>query len=339
MSVLFLTDERFLEHDPGSFHPETPRRLAAVTAGVRANGLDDALIPHAPKAVTDEELFAVHGAGVLDRLASLGVSPGNPCALDADTYVSAGSLTAARVAAGAGLAAIEALSHDDVKGARAAFCAVRPPGHHATAVRSMGFCLFNNVAVAAARLRAMGERVLIVDYDAHHGNGTQDIFYSCPEVFYVSMHQYPAYPGTGALDEIGVDAGRGTTLNLPFPPNTTGDVYMRAWEEVVLPAVESFSPSWLLLSAGFDAHRTDPLTSLGLSSGDFADLTASVASVVKPGRVVAFLEGGYDLAALAASSAACLASLAGEVLHLEPPTSGGPGKEVLMDASSVRAAI
>ncbi len=339
MSVLFLADERFLEHNPGSFHPEVPRRLSAVVNGLRMNGLTDALILHAPTPAEDEALFAVHDEEMLAALEGLRLSSGNSFALDADTYVSPGSLGAARLAAGAGLVAVDVLSSGSTQGATTAFCAVRPPGHHATAVRSMGFCLFNNVAVAAARLRSMGEKVLIVDYDAHHGNGTQDIFYSCSEVFYVSMHQYPAYPGTGALEEVGVEAGRGTTLNLPFPPGTTGDVYLQAWEEVVLPAVERFSPDWLLLSAGFDAHRADPLTSLGLSCGDFADLTAAAAAVVGPSRVIAFLEGGYNLEALANSAAACVAALAGEVCHLESPTSGGPGKDVLSAAAAIHTEI
>ncbi len=333
--MLFLTDERYLNHDPGSFHPESPRRLSAVRSGLRSAGLTDALVSMVPAPALEEDLHSVHDAGMVAALGK--ICDAAPAAVDADTYVSEGSLTAARLAAGAGLTAIEALQDSHGRLA-AAFCAVRPPGHHASAFGSMGFCLFNNVAVAAARLRAGGERVLILDYDAHHGNGTQDIFYSCPDVLYVSMHQHPAYPGTGAVTETGAGAGRGATLNLPFPPGATGDVYLRAWDEVVLPVVERFTPTWLLISAGFDAHRADPLTSMGLSSGDFADLTAAAVKLVGPSKVVAFLEGGYDLEALALSSATCVAALAGEIRHPEASTSGGPGRAVLADAAAVHLA-
>jgi acetoin utilization deacetylase AcuC-like enzyme len=193
----------------------------------------------------------------------------------------------------------------------------------------MGFCLVNVVAVAAAALAARGERVAVVDYDAHHGNGTQEAFWEDPRVLYVSLHQWPLYPGTGALDEVGGGAGVGTTVNLPLPPGATGDVYEAALDEVVLPLLEAWRPTWLLLSAGFDAHRDDPLTTMGLTSGDHGRLTARLAAAVPPGRCLAFLEGGYDLAALERSSAAALAALAGGALEPEPPSAGGPGRAVV----------
>jgi acetoin utilization deacetylase AcuC-like enzyme len=193
----------------------------------------------------------------------------------------------------------------------------------------MGFCLINNVAVAAAALADRGERVLIVDWDAHHGNGTQDVFYADDRVFYVSMHQYPWYPGTGRIDETGVGEGEGTTVNLPFPAGTGGDAYRAAIDEVIVPIAERFQPTWLVASAGFDGHRADPLAGLGLTAGDFADVTARVMALVPAGRRLAFLEGGYDLQALAASAGACVAALAGVEYRPEAATSGGPGFEVV----------
>ncbi len=175
-----------------------------------------------------------------------------------------------------------------------------------------------------------------MDYDAHHGNGTQDVFFDDPRVLYVSMHEWPLYPGTGAIDEIGLHEGRGTTVNFPFPAGTTGDAYLLAVDEVVAPIAAAWRPTWLLVSAGFDAHRRDPLTGLGLSSGDYADLTARLLELAPAGKVVVFLEGGYDLDALADSAAACVAALAGQTLHPEPPTSGGSGHDIPAAALKVR---
>jgi len=322
--LLLATDERFSAHDPGRGHPERPARLEAVLAGVAAAGVDDALVPLSPRAATRDELERVHPGAHLDRLERLCAAGGG--ALDPDTVVSAGSWPAAVHAAGAGLAAVEALERGE---ADAAFLAVRPPGHHALPARAMGFCLVNNVAVTAAALTARGERVLVVDWDAHHGNGTQDVFYTDPEVLYVSMHEWPLYPGTGNLDETGRGPGDGTTCNFPLPADATGDVYLRAFDEVVEPLAEVFAPTWVLVSAGYDGHRADPLTGLALSAGDFADLTGRIRALAPPGRLVCFLEGGYDLGALRDSVAATLSTLAGEPRRPEPATAGGPGTAVV----------
>ena len=252
--------------------------------------------------------------------------------LDADTVVSADSWRAAVTAAGTGLAAVDALA---TGAADAAFLAVRPPGSpRARRRRAMGFCLLNNVAVAAAALADRGERVLIVDYDAHHGNGTQEIFYADPRVLYVSFHEWPLYPGTGRHDEIGARRGRGhdgqpaaargrDRRRLPARRST------RSWR----PQVERFAPTWVLISAGFDAHRADPLTGLGLSAGDYADdHRPGRGTGPRPGRLISFLEGGYDLDALRDSVAASLPTLIGapgRPIDGEPDTSGGPGTTVV----------
>jgi acetoin utilization deacetylase AcuC-like enzyme len=331
MSVLFVTHTHYLDHVAGPRHPERPARLEAVLEGVRRADLADALVAVEPRPATREELERIHPATYIDAVERFCASGGGR--IDADTGASPESYEVAVLAAGAGLTAVEQLENGV---ASSAFCAVRPPGHHALASRSMGFCLFNNVAVTAASLTQRGERVLVVDYDAHHGNGTQDLFYADPRVLYVSMHEWPLYPGTGDIDEIGRGDGVGTTVNFPFPAGATGDSYFAAIDDVVAPLVETWQPTWVLLSAGFDAHRSDPLTGLGLSSGDFAVMTGRLLELASRGRVVAFLEGGYDLEALADCSAACLGVLAGSEYRAEPVTSGGPGREVPNAALKIR---
>ena len=334
MSVLVYADDRFLSHDTGPFHPERPDRLTAVTDGLVLAGLDDAVQRVAARPATDEELQRVHPDAFVRGIEQFCRS--GRTHIDGDTVVSERSAELSRLGSGAGIDAVERLVAGQ---ADAAFVAPRPPGHHATATRAMGFCLYNPVAGTAAARVAAGERVAIVDIDAHHGNGTQDIFYRDSEVLYVSWHQHPLYPGTGMAREVGAGPGHGTTLNLPMPPGATGDHYRTSLEQLVAPAVAAHGATWLLVSAGFDAHRDDPLTELGLTSGDYGDVVADLLALVPAGRRIVFLEGGYDLEAIANSTAATVSALFGERLHPEPPTAGGPGDDVVERVTAVRERI
>ena len=329
MTLVVAVDERFATHDPGSGHPERPARIDAVLDGLITAGVVLDRDRLEGRAATRADLARVHSIEYLDALEALCRSGGGR--LDADTAASSRSWDAAIHAAGAGLDAIDA-----IRAGRAdtAFLAVRPPGHHAVGDHAMGFCLINNIAVSAAAFVAQGERVAIVDWDAHHGNGTQAIFWDEPAVLYVSTHQWPLYPGTGRSDETGGASAVGTTLNLPLPAGATGDVFERAFDEVVLPSITRFRPDWVLVSAGFDAHAADPLTDLGLGARDFADLTDLVLDVAPGGRVIAFLEGGYDLTALRDSVAATAARLRGDTRPpgTGSPTHGGPGADAVARA-------
>jgi acetoin utilization deacetylase AcuC-like enzyme len=304
-------------------HPERPARSQAVRAAIEALDLGRDLIDAPVHRVTRAELETVHVSAYLDELETFCREGGGY--LDADTYAAPASWAIAHEAAGGGLSVIRELQS---RQRGVGFVAGRPPGHHATADRAMGFCLFNNVAIAAAELANSGERVLIVDWDVHHGNGTQDIFWNDARVLYVSTHQSPLYPGTGWAREVGGPDALDRTVNVPLPAGATGDVVRRAFDEIAMPVVDAFSPTWVLVSAGFDAHAADPLAELRLTSGDFATFASAVASVApSEGRLAMFLEGGYDLDALQASVSASVSAVLGDPLATESPSSGGPGMD------------
>jgi acetoin utilization deacetylase AcuC-like enzyme len=306
MATLVFTHPACLEHDPGEFHPESPSRLRAVLAALRTPEFAALEWREAPSAETDD-IARVHPAGFVEAMLAAVPAEGY-AGVDADTILSPGSGEAALRAAGAVVAAIDAVIRGE---AANAFCAVRPPGHHAEPDRAMGFCLFNNVAIGAARARAVHglERVAVIDFDVHHGNGTQAMFERNPELFYASTHQWPLYPGTGSERERGID---GNVVNAPLPPGAGSAEFRRAFERVILPALDAFAPEIVLISAGFDAHRDDPLASLNLVEADYEWATAEMCKLAAKhakGRVVSALEGGYDLGALAASAAAHVRAL------------------------------
>ena len=303
MSLPVFTHSACLGHDTGAGHAEKPQRLGAVISALRSE-FDDLDWREAPRA-TRGQLLRVHEASLLETV--LESRPANQLELDADTVLSPQSAEAALRAAGAGVAAVDAVMAGE---ATAAFCAVRPPGHHATSQTAMGFCLFNNVAVAAAHaLERHGlARVAIADFDVHHGNGTQAIFEAEPRVQYLSSHQLPLYPDTGHAHERGV----GNILNAPLPPGTGSRGFRAAWEEHLLPALDAFAPQLVLVSAGFDAHWRDPLAQLQLDADDFAWITGELRKRARRhacGRLVSTLEGGYDLQALRECSVAHVRAL------------------------------
>ena len=318
--------------DPG--HPERPSRTSAVRSAVADLHLGDDLIVAPAREASRAELLAVHEGSYLDELGAFCYDGGGD--IDQDTYATYDSWSIAKNAAGAGLAVLEEMrSRNDGVG----FVATRPPGHHALSDRAMGFCLLNNVAVAAASLLALGERVLVLDWDVHHGNGTQQIFWNNPDVLYVSTHQSPLFPGTGFAGEVGGWSAIDRTVNIPLPSGATGDALQRALENVASPVIDDFAPTWVLISAGFDAHRADPMAELQLTSGDFSELALLAASFApRSGRVAMFLEGGYDLDALRASVHATLGAAVGATVVAEPRSNGGPGAEQVARVQQERQA-
>jgi len=314
-------------------HPERPDRVTAAMAGVEDLHLGSDLEMVEGRPAESVELTRVHDASYLKELEDFCAAGGGD--LDPDTFAGPESWLAARSAAGSGLAVIERLK---ARGDGVGFSVARPPGHHALADRAMGFCLLNNVAVAAAALIEEGERVLIVDWDVHHGNGTQEIFWNDHRVLYVSTHQWPLFPGSGRAREIGGPGALGYTVNVPVPARSTGDTLRRAIDEVALPAIEMFGPTWVLVSAGFDAHRADPLADLALSDGDFARLAKLIAGFAPaPGRLAFFLEGGYDLGALRSAVTASLGAILGVAGDAGEPTPDEMGPAVVKQVRSERA--
>jgi acetoin utilization deacetylase AcuC-like enzyme len=296
VTTALITHPACLEHDTGPHHPECPDRLRAVLAALEAEEFATLLRERAPLA-TVEQLTQVHPADYVQAILAIRPAEGERVALDADTLMSHGSAEAALRAAGG--AVMEGW-------ARTAFAAVRPPGHHAEPQRPMGFCLFNNAAVAAlhARFRWGVQRVAVLDFDVHHGNGTQDMFLDDKDLFYASSHQSPCYPGTGDMWERGV---ANNIVNLPLRPGQGSEAFRAGWADTILPELERFSPGLIVISAGFDAHKLDPLAQLRLETADYAWITGEILAIAERqcgGRLVSVLEGGYDLGALAASAAA-----------------------------------
>lgn len=294
-------DDKFLAHDTGQGHPECAQRLVAMRKRFEERGLFESTVEITGREATDEELERAHGADYLD-LARREIRAGARQLSTGDTVVCEDSWDVAIFAAGSVLAAVDGVMKGDVANA---FCATRPPGHHATADIGMGFCVVNHAAVAARHAQAVHglERVVIIDWDVHHGNGTQDIFYEDGSVYYFSTHQWPLYPGTGRAEETGRGKGAGATLNVPVAAGDGIEVIGRAFREKFLPAMEAFDPELVVLSAGFDSRHDDPLGSLRLRDEDFAELTGVLLGLAG-GRLISVLEGGYNTEGTAKAAAA-----------------------------------
>jgi acetoin utilization deacetylase AcuC-like enzyme len=317
--LLLVDDPLFDEHRCLGYHPERPERLAAARRAVVASGVPVARL--APRDATSDELARTHEPEHIERMDRLA---GRHSTVDADTFLAPRSVAAARRAAGGAIALVDALI-DGHEGVTHGLALLRPPGHHATPEQAMGFCLFNNVAVAAHAALARGlQRVAIVDFDVHHGNGTQDVFWRDPRVLFVSLHQHPLYPGTGSADEVGGGDGAGYTVNVPLSESGDDAAYATAFRQLVVPVLEQFGPELLLVSAGFDAHERDPLASMAVTDHGYATMVAAIAAAARAsaaGRVGMLLEGGYDLAAIEGSLTASIGALRGA-----EPDAPGPGR-------------
>ena len=313
MKTGLLLDRDFCGHDTGDHHPEAPGRILSIIEALTASGLETKCTPISPREVTDDEIRLVHTDGYLQKVLTEIDGSGSGQLSTGDTHYGPDSLRVARLAAGGLLNAVDGV----IEGTFAnAFCAVRPPGHHATADRGMGFCIFNNAAIAAryAQQKHGLGRVVIIDWDVHHGNGTQDIFYADGSVFYFSTHQSPWYPGTGAEDETGAGKGLGTTLNVPLPAGSGMEEIGTAFRGVFTKKMVDFKPDLVIISAGFDSRLGDPLGQFTLTDDDFAGLTKvlmEIADKHAKGRLVSVLEGGYNQAGLASAVKSHLGALMG----------------------------
>lgn len=319
-TTAYFTHPRYVEHDLAE-HPEHAGRIRAVWKRLETDGLLDRMIVHEAREVTYDQIAAVHTPEYLHVLEQVSQQP-HLLRLDSDTYLGPNSYAVARLSAGAVVGAVDSVLKQEV---RHALAACRPPGHHAIRERGMGFCLLANVAIAARHAqRTYGiERVLIVDYDVHHGNGTEAIFYADPSVFFVSTHQSPLYPGTGALEDIGSGAGTGYTLNIPLPPGVSDTGYAAVFERLIWPAARRFKPELILVSAGFDAHWLDPLAGMRLTTSGYAHISRELirmADELCAGRIIFAMEGGYNLDALSHG----MANIARCLLGQEPVDPLGP---------------
>lgn len=332
--VGYVYDPLYLEHTvPG--HPESAGRLRAIMEHLETQGVLAQMVRIDPRDASSEDVLLAHTRELMEQVAA--TVPGDHAWIDVDTYVTPGSYAAALRAAGGVVAAVDGVLSGELA---SAFCLVRPPGHHATPDRAMGFCLFNNVAIAAlhALEQTDVERVAIIDFDVHHGNGTQDVFYEDPRALYFSMHQFPFYPGTGNWDETGAGAAQGNTINVPFPRGSGDDAYMTAMSEICVPALRRFRPDLVLVSAGFDAHFADPLAGQLVSVKGYFEMATALRELAYElcgGRIVYALEGGYDLTAISWSVHACIDTLLGNDFTPDPlggsPEVRGPDVSALIE--------
>lgn len=325
MELIVASHPSSLEHDTSKNHPERPQRVTAIRTGLAESSLDLVEVDSPP--ISRSELELVHDPSYIDMIDAFCSMGGG--ALDMDTIVSPETWTAALTAAGGVMAAIDEL---EGRSDATAFVLSRPPGHHALRDTAMGFCVFNNVAVAAATLRLRDQKVAILDWDVHHGNGTEDLLRDDEGVLYVSLHQSPFYPFSGELEAIDLPPSPGTVLNVPLPERTAGDVYREAWGLLVIPAVAQFAPDWVLVSSGYDAHYLDPLAGLRLVSDDYGWMTDQLRKIHPVNRTIFVLEGGYDLDALAESALATVEGLTGGFVPGEPFRSPSQAKEALARA-------
>jgi acetoin utilization deacetylase AcuC-like enzyme len=324
-----VVDAEYLKHEPGEFHPERPERIQALLdLAVKLDNKRFEILP--PRTATRSEIESCHSADYVKLVES--TSNTNHYALDGDTITCRDSFGVGLQAVGGFLRLLDSIATGE---SRNGFALVRPPGHHALRNRAMGFCLFNTIAIGAHHLKQTydAKRVMIMDWDVHHGNGTQDSFYEDPSVLFVSTHQFPYYPGTGAVSEMGLNAGEGYTLNIPLPAGCADAEYMRVFYDVVVPAARKFEPEWILVSAGFDPHRRDPLGGMEVTEAGFggmARLLLRLADQYAGGKIAFLLEGGYDLSALRNSVAAVLEAMQQNSRSVESAKPGGDSIEPLI---------